>query len=40
MEKRIPLKTIDKFIVSELIISDNYRMIVDYNPPYPTKEEE
>ena len=32
--KVIPFGKIGDFVTSELIISDNYNMIVDYNPPY------
>ena len=37
--KSIPIKTSDNYIYSELVISEQGNMIVDYKPPYRKKEE-
>lgn len=39
MSKVIPSGKIGDYITSELIIEDNYRMIIDYTPPYKKEGE-
>lgn len=34
MSKVIPIGKIGDYITSELIIEDDYKMIIDYKPPY------
>ena len=38
MNKVIPFGKIGDYVTSELIITDKYRMIIDYNPPYRKEE--
>ena len=40
MSKVIPFGKIGDYITSELIIEDNYRMIIDYNQPYKKEGED
>lgn len=40
MSKVIPFGKTGDYITSELIIEDNYRMIIDYTPAYYRKEDE
>lgn len=39
MNKVIPFGKIGDYVTSELIITDKYRMIIDYNPPYRKEED-
>ena len=35
MSKSIPISTIGEYIRSELVITENGNMIIDFQPPYP-----